>query len=84
MANDELIDKILGIVISSHGSLGFSQFRVHSIKPNNEENVYYVKYSFVPRGQAERIYYKLKANTTNLEVLSLEEIPKDKIFEDDN
>lgn len=79
----EVIETVIDIIVGSYGSLGYLGFRVHSIKPNCDENVYIVKYSFIPRDNKEgkRFFYEARVNIKNKNIFEAKEIQEEELKE---
>jgi hypothetical protein len=81
---DKVIDIVVDLIDKTYGALGYSGFKIHKIKPNTKEDIYYVYYSFIVRGEEKKTYYKFKVDIDRHKSLELKEIKKEEIFEDDN
>ena len=74
----QVIELIMEILEVTYGSLGYLNFRLHSIRPNTKEGVYIIKYSFVPRGsEIKRIFYKAKVNIKDKNIFELHDIKEE-------
>ena len=48
---------------------------IYSIKPNHTENVYVVKYSFIPRNsERKKVFHETKINTKDKNMFETKEI----------
>lgn len=71
----EAVETIIDVLIGAHGSLGYTDFRIYSIKPNHLENVYIVKYSFIPRdSERKKIFHETKVNIIDKNIFETKEI----------
>lgn len=75
----EVIETIIDTIVGSYGSLGYVGFKVHSIIPNHKENVYIVKYSFIPRDNKDgkRVFYEGRVNIKDKNIFASKEISED-------
>ena len=82
----EVIDTVIDAIVSSYGNLGYTSFRVHSIKPNHKQDVYVAKYSFIPRDKEnKRVFYETRINIKDKNMFETKEISeKELIKENDN
>ncbi len=80
----EIVDIIVGVLASSYGNLGYTGFKIHSIKPNGKKDTSIVKYSFIPRSETkERIFYDARIDIRDKKLVEFKEI-KETELEDDN
>jgi len=80
----QIIEMIMDILEVSYGNLGYLSFRLHSINPNTDEDVYIIKYSFIPRSpENKRIYYAGKVNIKNKNMFKIKEIKEEDLQKDD-
>lgn len=76
----QVIELILEILELTYGSLGYLNFRIHSIKPNSKEDVYIIKYSFVPRSlDSKRLYYIGKVNIHDKNIFEIREVNEEEM-----
>lgn len=75
----EVIETVIDVIVGSYGSLGYIGFRIHSIRPNCKENVYIVKYSFIPRDNKEgkRVFYEARVNIKDKNMFETKEIKEE-------
>jgi len=79
----EVIETVIDVIIGSYGNLGYLDFKIHTIKPNCKENVYIVKYSFIPRNKdGKKIYYEARVNIKDKNVFESKEITEDDLSKD--
>lgn len=80
----QVIEMIMDILEVSYGNLGFLSFKLHSIAPNTDEDVFIIKYSFIPRSpENKRIYYAGKVNIKNKNIFRIKEIKEEDLEKDD-
>lgn len=80
-----VIRSVITAVEATYGSLGFLSFRLHSVRQNHKENVFIVKYSFIPREKdAGRMYYKAKIDVKTSRLSEIQEIKEEDLSKDDN
>ena len=79
----EVIETVIDIIVGSYGSLGYLGFKVHSIKPNSNENVCVVKYSFIPRENkgGKRFFYEARVDIKNKNRFEAKEIQEEDLRE---
>lgn len=77
----DVVETVIEVIVGSHGSLGYLGFRLHSIKPNNKENVFVVKYSFIPRDgkEGKRVFYEARINIKDKNIFQTKEINEEDI-----
>lgn len=76
---------VISAIETTHGNLGFIAFRLHSLKPNQKDNVFIIKYSFIPREKdTARLFYKAKINIKTNNLYELEQIKEEDLTKDDN
>lgn len=77
----EVIETVIDVIVGSYGSLGYLGFRIHSIKPNCKENVFIVKYSFIPRDNKEgkRFFYEARVNIKDKSMFETKEIQEEEL-----
>ena len=76
----QVIELILEILELTYGSLGYLNFRIHSIKPNSKEGVYIIKYSFVPRSSDnKRLFYISNVNIKNRNIFEIKEVTEEQM-----
>jgi len=84
LSPQEVVNVVVETIEATYGSLGFLSFRIHSIKPNSKEEVFIVKYSFVPRDkERERMFYKGKINIKNKNIFEMHEIKEEDLAKED-
>lgn len=80
-----IIRSIMSTIETTYGNLGFLSFRLHSIKENHTDNMYVIKYSFIPREKdTKRIYYRAKINITTRALSEIQEIKEEDLAKDDS
>ncbi len=81
----EAIGIVLDIIETMYGNLGFLSFRLHLIKPNHDDSIYIIKYSFIPREKdTKRIFYIGKVNIQTKKMIEFKEITEEDLIEEDD
>jgi hypothetical protein len=79
------IRSVIETVEATYGNLGFLSFRLHSLRPNHKDQVYVIRYSFVPREkEAKRIFYEGRVNIQTKNLNEIKEIKESDLSKDDN
>lgn len=85
MDSKEIIGIVLDIIETMYGNLGFLSFRLHLIKPNHDNSIYIIKYSFIPREKdTKRIFYMGKVNIQTKKMIEFKEITEADLTENDD
>ena len=75
MEPSHIIDTIISVLVSSYGNLGYLDFKIHSIEPNGRDNVFIVKYSFIPRGEnGKKLFYETRIDVRDKNNFATKEI----------
>jgi len=80
-----IIRSVIAAVEATYGSLGFTAFRIHTIRKNHKENMFIIKYSFIPREkEAIRIFYRAKIDIKANALSDIQEIKEEDLAKDEN
>ena len=80
----QVIETIIEVLEIMYGNLGYLSFKLHFIKPNHEEGVFIIKYSFVPRSpENKRVYSAGKVNIKDKNIFEIKEIKEEDLSKDD-
>lgn len=78
-----VVHSVVEAIEATYGSLGFLSFRLHSLKQNSKENIFVIRYSFIPRDkESNRLYYKAKVDIKTNNLFQIEEIKKEELAEE--
>lgn len=76
----EIVNTIVDVLVSTYGNLGYIDFKINSIEPNGEPNVFIVKYSFIPRnGDKKKLFYLTKIDVVNKSNFASKEIKESEL-----
>ena len=75
MEPKQIVDTIIEVLVSAYGNLGYMDFKLHLIEPNSKEDVFIVKYSFIPRDtERKRLFYETRIDIKNKSNFATKEI----------
>jgi hypothetical protein len=76
----QIVETVIDVLIGTYGNLGYLDFKVHSIEPNGRENVFIVKYSFIPRdNERKRLFYETRIDVRDKNNFATKEIKESEL-----